>query len=152
MLGSPNSESEHKSYANYKFRTRVVQRLQAGRPSTFTKHILPCHKTTRDPPMDPYALDIHANTKVMTERPSTWTKRPICSTYPELLARSTTMDFMHPLTSKPVKRRAETCQLEAGRPTNFSVDAKQPPLPSREDQEHPQEGRHQTERIPGRPA
>ena len=46
----------------------------AGRPGTFAKHILHCHKTIRDPPMDPYALDIQANT------------------------------------------RAETCQLQAGRP------------------------------------
>ena len=66
--------------------------------------------------MDPYALDIQANTKVMTERPSTWIKRPICSTYRFLLDRSTTMDFIHMLISKPVKRRAETFQLQAGWP------------------------------------
>ena len=65
--------------------------------------------------MDPYALDIQANTKDMIERPSTWIKGPICSTYRNLLAQSTTMDFMHPLISKPVKRRAEMCQLQAGR-------------------------------------
>ena len=83
-------------------------RLQAGRPH-------PCHKTTRDPPMDPYELDIQVNTKVMTERPSTWIKGPISSTYRDLLARSTTMDFMYLLISKPVKWRAEMCQLQAGR-------------------------------------
>ena len=70
-FGSPHSESGRKSYANYKFQTCVVKRLQAGRPGTFAKHILPCHKTIRDPPMDPYALDIQANTEDMTERPST---------------------------------------------------------------------------------
>ena len=31
-FGSPNSESRRKSYVNHKFRTRVLQRLQAGRP------------------------------------------------------------------------------------------------------------------------
>ena len=59
--------------------------------------------------MDPYELDIQANTKVMTERPSTWIKRPICSTYRDHLDWSTTMDFIHMLISKPVKWRAETC-------------------------------------------
>ena len=52
----------------------------------------------------------------MTGRPSTWIKGPIYSTYRDLLARSTTMDFMHPLISKLVKRRAEMCQLQASRP------------------------------------
>ena len=107
-----------------------MQRLQAGRPDTFAEHIIPCHNTIRDPPMDPYALDIQANIKDMTERPGTWIKGPICSTCRDLLARSITMDFMHPLISKPVKWRAETCQLKAGRPTNVSVEAKQPtPIP-----------------------
>ena len=85
-----------------------------SRPCTFAKHILPCHKTTRDPPMDPYELDIQANTKVMTERPSTWIKGPIFSTCRDLLDRSTTMDFMHPLIKTSVKQRAEKCQLQAG--------------------------------------
>ena len=58
----------------------------------------------RDPPMDPYALDIQANTKDMTERPIT-----------------------------------------------KDIEAKQPPPPSREDQERPREGQCQMERIPGRP-
>ena len=62
--------------------------------------------------MDPYELDIQANTKVMTERPSTWIKRPICSTYRDLLARSATMDFMHHLIKTSAKRRAEKCQLQ----------------------------------------
>ena len=66
--------------------------------------------------MDPYALDIQANTKVMTERPSTWIKGPIFSTCRDLLDRNTTMDLIHMLISKPVKRRAEMCQLQAGRP------------------------------------
>ena len=70
-----------------------------------------------DPPKDPYALDIQTNTKDMTERPSTWIKGPICSTYRDLLARSTTMDFMHPLIQMSVKREAKTCQTQAGRPT-----------------------------------
>ena len=89
---------------------------EAGQPGTFAEHILPCHKTTRDPPMDPYELDIQANTKVMTERPSTWIKQPIFSTCQDLLERSTTMDFIHMLISKPMKWRAETCQLQAGQP------------------------------------
>ena len=69
------------------------------------------YKTIRDPPMNPYALDIQANTKDMTERPSTWIKGPIFSTCRDLLARSTTMDFMHPLIKMSVKRRAEKRQL-----------------------------------------
>ena len=63
--------------------------------------------------MDPYALDIQANTKVMTERPSTWIKGPIFSTCRDLLDRSTTMDFMHPLIKMSVKWRAEMSQLQA---------------------------------------
>ena len=66
--------------------------------------------------MDPYELDIQANTKVMTERPSTWIKGPIFSTCRDLLDRNTTMDLIHMLISKPVKRRAEMCQLQASRP------------------------------------
>jgi hypothetical protein len=75
-LGSPNLESGCKSYANYKFQTRVVQRLQAGRPDTFAKHILPCNKTIRDFLMHPYALGIQANTKDMTEMLPPWIGRP----------------------------------------------------------------------------
>ena len=45
-------------------------------PCTFAKHILPCHKTTRDPPMDPYELDIQVNTKAMTGRLPPWIGRP----------------------------------------------------------------------------
>jgi len=89
---------------------------QAGRPGTFAKHILSCHKTTRGRLMDPYAPDIQENIKVMTERPGTWIKRPICSTYRDFLVRSTTMDFMHPLIKMLVKRRAKKCQLQAGQP------------------------------------
>ena len=66
--------------------------------------------------MDPYALEIQANTKDMTERPSTWIKGPICSTYRDLLARSATMDFMHPWVKMSVKREAEMGQTQAGRP------------------------------------
>ena len=88
----------------------------------------------------------------MTKRPSTWIKGPICSTCRDLLARSTTMDFMHPLIKMSVKRRAEMYQLQAGWPTNFSFEATQPPPPSRQHQERPREGRCQTEEIPGRPA
>ena len=70
----------------------------------------------------PYALDIQANTKDMTERPSTWIKGPIFSTCRDLLDWSTTMDFMHPLIKMSVKRRAEMCQLQAGRPAyNFQL-------------------------------
>jgi hypothetical protein len=115
IFGSPNSESGCKSYANYKFQTHVVQTLQAGRPGTFAKHILRCYKTIRDPTMHPYALDIQANTKDMTERPSTWIKGPICSNYRDLLAQSTTMDFMHPSIKMLVKREAEMCQTQPGR-------------------------------------
>ena len=84
---------------------------EAGRPGTFAEHISPCHKTTRDPPMDPYELDTQANTKIMTERPSTWIKVLIFITCRDLLDRSTTMDFIHVLISKLVKQRAEMCQL-----------------------------------------
>ena len=94
----------------------------AGRPDSFAKHIIPCHKTTRDPPMDSYAPDIQTNTKDMIERPSTWIKGPIYST----LTRSTTMDFVHPLIKMSVKREAETCQTQVGRPTNFSFKPTQP--------------------------
>ena len=76
--------------------------------------------------MDPYALEIQANTKDMTERPSTWIKGPVYSTYPDLLARSTTMDFMHPWIKMSVKWEAEMCQTQAGRPTNFSFKPTQP--------------------------
>ena len=89
---------------------------EAGRHGTFAEHISPCYMTTRDPLMDPYELDIQANTKGMTKRPSTWIKRPIFSTCRDLLDRSTTMDFMHPLIKMSVKRRAEKCQLQAGWP------------------------------------
>ena len=95
---------------------RPVGLTQAGRPDTIAKHIIPFHKTIRDPPMDPYALDIQANIKVMTVRPSTWIKGPIFSTYRDLLDRSTTMDYIHMLSKKSVKWRAETCQLQAGWP------------------------------------
>ena len=122
----------------------------AGRPDTFSKHIIPCHKTIRDPPMDPYALDIQANTKVMTERPSTWIKGPIFSTCRDLLDRSTTMDFMHPLIKMLLKWRAEMCQLQAGRPTIFSFEPTQPTPTPGGDQERPREGQCQMEEIPGR--
>ena len=56
--------------------------------------------------MDPYALEIHANTKDMTERPSTWIKGPICST----------MDFMHPWIKMSVKQEAEMGQTQDSRP------------------------------------
>ena len=102
--------------------------------------------------MDPYALEIQANTKDMTERPSTWIKGPICSTYRDLLARSTTMDFMHLLISKPVKWRAEMCQLQAGRPTIFSFEPTQLTPTLGGDQERPREGRRQMEEITGLPA
>ena len=52
----------------------------------------------------------------MTERSSTWIKVLIFITCRDLLDRSTTMDFVHTLVSKPVKRRAEMCQLQASRP------------------------------------
>ena len=88
----------------------------------------------------------------MTERPSTWIKGPIFSTCRDLLDPSTTMDFMHPLIKMLVKREPEMCQTQAGRPTIFSFEATQHTPSSREDQERPQEGRCQTEEIPGRPA
>ena len=55
-----------------------------------------------------------------TERPSTWIEMPTCSTYQDHLARSTTMDFMHSWIKMSVKREAEMCQTQAGRPTIFS--------------------------------
>ena len=73
------------------------------------------------------------------------------------MARSTTMDFMHPLISKLVERRTEMCQLqaglgEAGRPATFSIEPTQPTPTPGGDQERPREGRRQTEGIPCRPA
>jgi hypothetical protein len=139
-------------HLDHPIRTRVLQKLQAGRPGTFAEHILPCHKTTRDPPMDPYELGTKANTKVMTERPSTSIKWAIFSTCRDLLDRNTTMDLIHMLISKPVKWRAEMCQLQAGRPTIFSFEPMQPTPTSGGDQERPREGRRPTEEITGRPA
>ena len=54
------------------------------------------------------------------KRPSTWIKGPTCCAYPDLLARTTSLDFIHMLIKKSVKRRAETCRTQAGRLTNFS--------------------------------
>ena len=51
-----------------------------------------------------------------TERPSTWIKRPTCSTYRILLGRNTTMDFIHMWIMMSVKREAEMCQTQASRP------------------------------------
>ena len=45
-----------------------------------------------------------------TEWPSTWIEGPTCSTFRDLLARSTTMDFMHPWIKMSVKREAERSQ------------------------------------------
>ena len=50
------------------------------------------------------------------ERPSTWIEGPTCSTFRDLLAQSTTMDFMHPWIKMSVKREPEMCQTQAGRP------------------------------------
>ena len=50
-----------------------------------------------------------------TERPSTWIKRPTCSTYRNLLGRNTTMDFIHMWIKMSVKRETEMCQTLAGR-------------------------------------
>ena len=49
-----------------------------------------------------------------TERPSTWIEGPTCSTYQNLLAGNTTIDFMHPWIKMSVKREAEMCQIQAG--------------------------------------
>jgi len=87
-----------------------------------------------------------------TERPSTWIERPTCSTYQDLLAQTTSLDIIHMLIMNSVKRRAETCRTQAGRPTIFSVEATQLTPSFREDQERPREGRRQTAKIPGRPA
>ena len=51
-----------------------------------------------------------------TERPSTWIEKPTYSTYRDLLAWNTTMDFMHPWIKMSVKREAEMCQAHAGWP------------------------------------
>ena len=53
-----------------------------------------------------------------TERPSTWIKRPTCSTYRNPLGRNTTMEFMHPWVKMSAKWEAEMSQTQAGRPTN----------------------------------
>ena len=89
-----------------------------------------------------------------TERPSTWIEGPTCSTYRNLLAQNTTMDFMHPWIKMSVNPEAEMCQTQAGRPA-YQLSAsnqRNPPPPSRQDQERPRKGRRQTARIPGRPA
>ena len=64
-----------------------------------------------------------------TERPGTWIERPTCSTYRDLLARNTTMDFMHPWIKMSVKREAEMCQTQAGPAGLLTVSFKptQPP-------------------------
>ena len=51
-----------------------------------------------------------------TERPSTWIEKPTYITYRDLLAWSTTMDFMHPWIKMSVKQEAEMSQTQAGRP------------------------------------
>ena len=51
-----------------------------------------------------------------TERPSTWIEKPTYSTYRDLLARSTTMDFMRPLIKMSVKREDKMCQTQDSRP------------------------------------
>ena len=61
-------------------------------------------------------------------------------------------DRQHHLIKMSVKWRAEMCQLQAGRPTIFSVEATQPTPSPREDQECPREGQCQMAKIPGRPA
>ena len=94
-----------------------------------------------------------------TERPSTWIEGPTCSTYRDLLARSTTMGFMHPWIKMSVKQEAEMCQTQADRPRRVrpayqlsASNRRNPPPPSRQDQERPREGRRQMARIPaGRP-
>ena len=50
------------------------------------------------------------------ERPSTWIKRPTCSTYPDLFARTTSLDFIHMVVKISVKWEAEMSQTQAGRP------------------------------------
>jgi hypothetical protein len=60
------------------------------------------------------------------------------------------LDFIHMLIKDSVKRRAETCRTQAGRPTNFSFKPNQPSTVIREDQERPRECQRQTEKIPDR--
>ena len=50
------------------------------------------------------------------ERPSTRIEGPTCSTFRDLLAWSTTMDFMIPWIKMSVKWEPEMCQTQAGRP------------------------------------
>jgi len=92
----------------------------AGRPGTSTK----CATSSVQKRKHMFTKSINQGLQVglmkWTERPSTRIKGPTCSTYPDLLGRSTTMDFMHPLINMSVKRRAEMCQLQAGRP-HFAV-------------------------------
>ena len=91
-------------------------KTQAGRPGTSTK----CAPSSVQERRYMFTKSLNRGLQVglmkWTERPSTWIKGPTCSTYPDLLGRSTTMDFMHPLINMSVKRRAEMCQLQAGRP------------------------------------
>ena len=51
-----------------------------------------------------------------TERPSTWIEGPTYSTYRNLLAQNTTMNFMHPWIKMSEKREAKMSQTQAGRP------------------------------------
>ena len=64
----------------------------------------------------PLNQDMQVGLIKWTERPSTWIKRPTCSTYRSRLGRNTTMDFMHPWIKMSVKREAEMCQTQAGQP------------------------------------
>ena len=84
-------------------------KTQAGRPSTFTMCAPSSVQEQRDMCTKPLNQGLQVGLIKWTERPSTWIEGPTCSTYQDLLDRSTTMEFMHPLIKMSVKREAEMC-------------------------------------------
>ena len=68
----------------------------AGRPSTSTNCAMSLVQEWSDMLTLPLNHGLQVGLIKWNERPSTWIERPTCSTYRDHLARSTTMDFMHP--------------------------------------------------------
>ena len=128
------------------------EKTLAGRPSTSTMCAPSSVQERSDMCAKPLNQGLQVGLIKWTDRPSTWIKRPTCSTYRNLLGWNTTMDFIHMWIKMSVKREAEMCQTQGGRPTIFSFEATQHTPSSREDQERPREGRRQMAKIPGRPA
>ena len=92
------------------------EKTQAGRPSTSTMCAPSSVQERRDMCTKPLNQGLHVGLIKWTERPSTWIKRPTCSTYRNLLGRNTSMDFIHMWIMMSVKQEAEMCQTQAGRP------------------------------------